>query len=148
MKTTSAFLLLLFLCYGTLHSQTTNSPYSILGIGDIETDYYNRTGGMANTGLAYRNERFLINNNPASYTSLQRQFFSFEISARGQFINYSGTPLNGTSASGKDFAIKRLSVGTKINKWWGSSAGIMPYSESNYSFSSVKNIQGTNSSVP
>jgi hypothetical protein len=148
MKTASAFILLLLLSYGTLRSQTTNSPYSILGIGDIETDNYNRTGGMANTGVAYRNEKFLINNNPASYTALQRQFFSFEISARGQFINYSGTPLNGSSASGKDFAIKRLSVGTKINKWWGSSAGIMPYSTSNYSFSSVKNIQGTNSSVP
>ena len=63
-------------------------------------------------------------------------------------MGYSGTPLTDASASGKDFAIKRLSVGTKINKWWGSSAGLMPYSESNYSFSSVKDIQGTNTSVP
>ncbi len=148
MKTQSAFIVLLLLSYGTLRSQTTNSPYSILGIGDIETDSYNRTGGMANTGVAYRNERFLINNNPASYTALQKQFFSFELAARGQFINYAGTPLSGSSASGKDFAIKRLSVGTKINDWWGSSAGLMPYSTSNYAFNTVKNIQGTGSSVP
>jgi hypothetical protein len=148
MKTQSAFILLLLLSYGSLYSQTTNSPYSILGIGDIETDNYNRTGGMANTGQAYRNERFLINNNPASYTALQKQFFSFEISGRGQFINYYGSPLEGSSASGKDFAIKRLSVGTKITDWWGSSAGIMPYSSSNYLFTYPKNIGGTNSSVP
>ena len=148
MKTPSAFILLLLLSYGTLHSQITNSPYSILGIGDIENDYYNRTGGMANTGQAYRSDRFLINNNPASYTALQRQFFSFELSGRGQFINYYGSPLNGSSASGKDFALKRLSVGTKITKWWGSSAGLMPYSSSNYLFSYPKNIRGTNSSVP
>lgn len=148
MRTASAFILLLLLSYSALHSQTTNSPYSILGIGDIGSDYYNRTGGMANTGQAYRSDRFLINNNPASYTALVPQFFSFELSTRGQFVGYSGTPLTDASASGKDFAIKRLSVGTKINKWWGSSAGLMPYSESNYSFSSVKDIQGTNTSVP
>jgi hypothetical protein len=148
MKTQQAIILLLLLSYGTLHSQSTNSPYSILGIGDIETNNYNRTGGMANTGLAYRSDRFLINNNPASYTALQQQFFSFELSARGQFINYYGSPLLGASASGKDFAIKRLSVGTKITSWWGSSAGIMPYSTSNYLFTYPKNIGGTNVSVP
>jgi hypothetical protein len=148
MKSPSVFILLLLLSYSSLYSQNTNSPYSILGIGDIETNYYNRTSGMANTGLAYRNDRYLINNNPASYTALQQQFFSFELSGRGQFINYTGSPLNGTSASGKDFAIKRLSVATKINKWWGSSAGILPYSTANYEFNSFKNIQGTNATVP
>ncbi|MEP6749552.1 MAG: hypothetical protein ABJB86_17575 [Bacteroidota bacterium] len=148
MKTPSAFTLLLLLSYSALRSQSTNSPYSILGIGDIENDSYNRTGGMANTGIAYRSDRFLINNNPASYTGLQQQFFSFELSARGQFINYYGSPLDNASASGKDFAIKRLSVGTKITKWWGSSAGLMPYSTSNYLFSYPKNIGGTNSTVP
>ena len=141
----STILLVSFVC---AQGQNTNSPYSILGIGDIETNYYNRTSGMANTGLAYRNDRYLINNNPASYTALQQQFFSFELSARGQFINYTGSPLNGTSASGKDFAIKRLSVATKITKWWGSGAGIMPYSSASYNFSSVKNIQGTSATVP
>ncbi len=148
MKTPSAFALLFVLSYGTLHSQTTNSPYSILGIGDIENDLYNRTSGMANAGQAYRNDRFLINNNPASYSALQAHYFDFEVSGRGQFVNYYGSPLNGSSASGKDFAIKRLSVGTKVTKWWGTSGGLTPYSSSNYSFSSQKNIQGTNSSVP
>jgi len=148
MKSPSIFTLLLLLFYGSVYSQNTNSPYSILGIGDIENNYYNRTAGMANTGLAYRNDKYIINNNPASYSALQQQFFAFEIAGRGQFVNYKGSPLNGTSASGKDFAIKRLSVATKINKWWGSSAGLLPYSTANYEFSSFKNIQGTNATVP
>lgn len=149
MKTQPALILsFLLLVFGTLHSQSTNSPYSILGIGDIENDVYNRTGGMANTGLAYRSDRFLINNNPASYSALQKQFFSFELSARGQFINYYGSPLDNATASGKDFAIRRLSIGTKVTSWWGSSAGIMPYSTSNYLFTYPKNIGGTNASVP
>jgi len=148
MKSPSIFILLLLLSCCRLYSQNTNSPYSILGIGDIENNYYNRTSGMANTGLAYRNDKYAINNNPASYSALQRQFFAFEITGRGQFVNYTGAPLNGSSANGKDFAIKRLSVATKINKFWGSSAGIMPYSTANYEFSTLKNIQGTNGTVP
>ena len=99
MKISAVSILFLLLSYHALHSQTTNSPYSILGIGDIDNDFYNRTSGMANTGQAYRSDRFLISNNPASYTALQQQFFSFELSAKGQFVNYSGTPLNGSSAS-------------------------------------------------
>ncbi|MEP6727132.1 MAG: hypothetical protein ABJC98_15030 [Bacteroidota bacterium] len=148
MKSPSILALLLLLSYCSLYSQNTNSPYSILGIGDIENNLFNRTGGMANTGLAYRNDKYIINNNPASYSALQQQFFVFEISGRGQFVNYKGSPLEGSSASGKDFAIKRLSVATKINKWWGSSAGLMPYSTANYEFNSSKTIQGTNSTVP
>ena len=148
MKISSVSILLFLLSYNALHSQTTNSPYSILGIGDIDNDYYNRTGGMAITGQAYRSDRFLISNNPASYTALQQQFFSFELSSKGQFVNYSGDPLKGSSASNKDFAIKHLSVGTKIAKWWGSSAGIMPYSTSNYLINSFQNIGGTTANVP
>jgi len=144
----TALLIIFILTVTAGFAQNTNSPYSILGIGDIENNYYNRTSGMANTGLAYRSDRYLINNNPASYTALQKQFFSFELSARGQFINYKGNPLDGTAASGKDFAIKRVSVATKITRWWGSSAGLMPYSTANYAFNSVKNIQGTNATVP
>ncbi|MFT3935623.1 MAG: hypothetical protein QM726_18490 [Chitinophagaceae bacterium] len=147
MKSLIAIIVLL-LSLGNVYSQNTNSPYSILGIGDIETNYYNRTSGLANTGLAYRNDKYTVNNNPASYTALPLRFFSFEVSGRAQFVSYKGTPLNGSSADGKDFAIKRLAVATKINKWWGSSGGLMPYSTASYSFSSQKNIQGTGSTVP
>ena len=148
MKSPSIFTLLLLLSYCSGYSQNTNSPYSILGIGDIDNNFYNRTSGMANTGIAYRNDKAAINNNPAAYSALQRQFFVFEIAGRGQFVSYKGAPLNSSSANGKDFAIKRLSIATKINKWWGSSAGLMPYSTASYEFSSVKNIQGTNLTVP
>jgi len=143
------FLPLLFLLVTvSVYSQNTNSPYSILGIGDLETNFYNRTAGLANTGVAYRSERFMINNNPASYTGMQQQFFAFELSGRAQFVNYTGQPITGFSNSSKDFAIKHFSVGTKINKFWGSSFGLMPFSSASYAFTSFKNIQGTNTSVP
>jgi hypothetical protein len=135
-------------CFNCVYSQNTNSPYSILGIGDIDNNFYNRTSGMANTGLAYRNDRYLNMSNPAALSALEKHFFSFELSARGQFVSYFGTPLDGNSASNKDFAVKRISVATKITNWWGSGGGLAPFSSANYQFTSVKNIQGTNSTVP
>jgi hypothetical protein len=57
------------------YSQNVSSPYSIIGIGDIETSYFNRTSGMANTGIAYRNNKYIILNNPASLSDFQSQLF-------------------------------------------------------------------------
>lgn len=142
------YLLLLLPSAAVVHAQNNNSPYSLLGIGDIENDFYNRTAGLAYTGAAARNDRYIINNNPASYTALQRQFFAIELSARGQFVTYLGDPVDQFSNKGKDFAVKHITLGTKINKWWGSSMGLMPFSSANYSFSSFKTIQGTDATVP
>jgi hypothetical protein len=74
---------ILIISFLEAQSQTNNSPYSVLGIGDIEDNYFNRTNGLANTGFAYRNNRSLVNNNPASLTALENQWFIGEIGLRG-----------------------------------------------------------------
>lgn len=126
-------------------AQNNSSPYSILGIGDIEESYFNRTSGMANTGIAYRNKNYLTHNNPASVSELQEQFFTVEAAGRGKFVTYYTNSLNGngTVNQTRDFSVSRFSVGMKIKKWWGSSMGLMPFSTANYSFSGKKSILGT-----
>ncbi|MDB5223004.1 MAG: hypothetical protein JWN83_1671 [Chitinophagaceae bacterium] len=128
-------------------AQNVSSPYSIIGIGDIESSYFNRTSGLANTGIAYRNSQYLILNNPAALSVLQPQLFMIEAASRAKFVTFSGKNLS-TNLTGKDFSIERLSVGTKINKWWGSAVGVMPYSTSNYSFSGTKDLLGTDFTLP
>src|SRR4051812_24914076 len=88
--------ILCFSCLGAM-AQGNFSPYSQLGIGDVEDGFYNRTSGMSNTGLAYRNNRYLINNNPASYSALTDQYFTMELGIRGSLINYYGTPVDPAS---------------------------------------------------
>jgi hypothetical protein len=127
-----------------VRAQNNSSPYSILGIGDIEESQFNRTAGMANTGISYRSSNYVIHNNPASYSELQEQLFIVEASARGKFVSYYGNDINGLNNTTRDFSIERLSMGMRINKWWGSSVGIMPFSTANYSFSGRKTIQGSN----
>ena len=146
MKLYRSYILILIIAF--VHSrgmaQNNSSPYSILGIGDIEESHFNRTSGMANTGIAYRNNGYLINNNPAAYSELNDQVFFVEASARGSFISYYGSAINSENDQTRDFAIERFSLGIRVNKWWGSSVGFMPYSTANYSFTGQKSIQGSN----
>ena len=141
--------IIFLLTVSSLHlvAQTNNSPYSIFGIGDIDDNYYNRTSGMANTGIAYRSDRFLINNNPASFSALSNQVFFGELGMKGAIVNYYGSGVNPANNQSSDITFKRSVIATKISKHWGTSAGLLPYSSQNYEFNTPLIIQGTNSEL-
>lgn len=140
------FILLAFKCLN-IRAQNTSSPYSIIGIGDIESSYFNRTSGMANTGIAYHNDRYITLNNAASLSGLQNQLFVVDLASRAKFVTYSGKTI-ASNLTGKDFSVERLSLGMRITKWWGSSLGLVPFSTTNYSFTGTKSLQGSNSALP
>ncbi|HVM89770.1 MAG TPA: hypothetical protein VMT76_16405 [Puia sp.] len=127
-----------------LFAQTNNSPYSILGIGDIEDGYYNRTSGMANTGIAYRSSRYLINNNPASFSGLDNDFFAGEIGGKAKLVNYYGSNVSIANNQSFDITFRKVVLGIKAAKHWGTSVGLVPYSSQNYEFNSPLLIGGTN----
>jgi hypothetical protein len=137
--------LILLLTVSTLQlvAQSNNSPYSILGIGDIDDSYYNRTSGLANTGIAYRSDRFLIGNNPAAFSGLSNQVLFGEIGGRASIVNYYGSGVNAANNQSSDITFRRLAIAAKLMKHWGSSAGLVPYSTQNYEFNSPLQIQGT-----
>jgi hypothetical protein len=121
------------------------SPYSQFGIGDIDDNSYNRTSGMANTGLAYRSNRFLINNNPAALSALTNQYLIVEMGIRGSLINYYGQPVNPGSNQSGDITFRKLSLGIKLTKHWGSSLGLTPFATQNYEFNvpaDIGTVQG------
>ena len=124
-------------------AQNNNLPYSQMGIGDLEDGYYNRTSGMANTGIAYRSNRYLIQNNPASFSALTDQYFTMELGIRGQYISYAGTPVNVSSTESGDITFRKLVLGIKLGKHWGTSAGLVPFSTQNYEFAVPYNLVGT-----
>src|ERR1700749_439054 len=109
------YLLLALLAVSSLRlmAQNNNIPYSQMGLGDLDDGYYNRTSGLANTGIAYRSNRFLINNNPASFSALADQYFTMEIGIRGQYIHYAGSPVNISSTESGDITFRKLVMGIK-----------------------------------
>jgi hypothetical protein len=139
----SILLALLTVVSVRMMAQNNNVPYSQLGLGDLDDGYYNHTSGLANTGIAYRSNRFLINNNPASFSGLTDQYFTMEIALRGQYISYAGTQVNVGSTESADLTFRKLVLGIKITKHWGSSIGLLPYSTQNYEFAAPYYISGT-----
>jgi hypothetical protein len=127
----------------TASSQNTVSPYSVYGIGDIDFRAYNRTSGMASTGLALSSSFYMIDNNPASLTGLTRSFYIADISAVGKSVQYKGDPISSENSNSKDFWIKRFSLSVKLNKRWASGIGIKQFSNINYRFNGSKSVEGT-----
>jgi hypothetical protein len=136
------------LLVSTGFTQTNNQPYSIHAIGEITDNIINRTSGLGSTGLAYRNNRYLITNNPASLSALDNQFFAGEIGVNGQYIDYSGNGVSATNHQSSDITFKRFSLGTKIFRHWGSAVGLVPYSEENYEYSGTRPIGGSAAILP
>ncbi len=127
----------------TLLAQNNSSPYSVLGIGDIESSSFNRFTGMASTGVALSDSRYINNSNAASLTALLPRFYSFELSERYKQVLYSGAGVIAPNNKTSDFQMRRLALAAKITKRWGSSIGLMPFSTSSYNFTSPKVVQGT-----
>jgi len=137
-------IVLSFVLLARTEAQTNNSPYSIIGIGDIEDSYFNRTSGMANTGIAYRNNHSLISNNPASFSGLENQFFMGEIGIRGKLVNYYGNPINADNNTSTDITFRRFALGIKLTRHLGTSVGLVPYSSENFQFTAPQPILGAN----
>ncbi|WP_188929343.1 hypothetical protein [Puia dinghuensis] len=146
MKVLALFSLLTVTSLGVM-AQNNFSPYSQMGIGDVEDGFYNRTTGLGNTGIAYRNNRFLINNNPASFSGLANQYFTMETGIRGTFVDYAGSPVAPSSTQSADITFRRLAMGIKLTKNWGTSIGLVPFSTQNFEFNVPYYIQGSNSEV-
>lgn len=147
MKKLSVFITLLSITSLGAMAQNNASPYSQLGIGDLEDGFYNRTSGLANTGIAYRSNRYLINNNPASFSALTDQYFTVETGIRGSIVNYYGTPVSPSSNQSGDITFRKLIMGIKLSKHWGSSIGLVPFSTQNYEFNVPYYLQGSASEI-
>ena len=126
------------------HAQNNTSPYSIIGIGDLEKSSFDRTTGMGHAGIALSSNRYFYHGNPASYSSLDEHFFYFEASTRFKAVTYSGSPItSGTDNTSSDLQFKKAAIALKIKPRWAVSAGLLPFSTVNYSFYGQKYIGGT-----
>ena len=127
----------------TVYSQNMNCPYSIYGIGDIDSKVYNRTSGMGGTGLAIKSSYFLLDNNPAAIAGLTRSFFLVDAGVTAKWVQYKGEPIDADNSKNKDFWIKRLSLGVKVNNFWASSIGFNQFSNVNYKLYGTKKVEGS-----
>ena len=113
-------------------AQNTTSPYSILGVGDIETKDFGRWYGMGSTSLAMSSPYYINASNPASLMALDERVMNFDLANRGKSANFMYPTTDTFTATTKDFSVRRISLAFKPNKNWAFSVGLKPYSTINY----------------
>jgi len=128
-KTTT--LLIVWLLFSPLAQaqNSTSSPFSIFGIGEIETRDFGRTVGMGNIGIGYQSENFLNRRNPAGLSAIDTLRFILDVSAAVKFSQFRTKE---EQAQSTDFNFKNLAVGVRLSKRWTSSVGLSPYSNVGY----------------
>lgn len=127
-------------------SQNVTSPYSILGIGDVDTKDFGRYFITGNAAIARRDESAYNFSNPASLTSLPYKTIHFDIAMRGRSSIFSQPDEETSSDITKDFVIKRATLAFKLNQKTGIAFGIKPYSSANYQFNDEESILDGNTS--
>ncbi|AYD46738.1 hypothetical protein [Arachidicoccus soli] len=128
-------------------AQNNTSPYSMLGIGNIVNNYFDRSSGMANSGISLSSAHNMYEANPASLPFLNDHYFNLELAGNFSSIKYLGTPILQPTTT-NELQVQRVEMGIKVEPFWGFSFGLSQYSSSNYSFNGQKNVIGSDIFVP
>lgn len=131
--------ILLLLTYGAEGQNLTQSPYSVVGVGEIHFAGTAQLMGLGQTAQAYRRPFEINVLNPASYSSMQQTVFE------ASFLYTSGTISNATATSGFDnatFSSFVFGVPLSVKRGIALVAGVMPYSAVGYNLSTSKVYPG------
>jgi len=130
------FRILAFVLIGlSLSAQNeSNSPYSRFGLGDLQSFSTATHSAMGGVGIASYDPLSINVSNPASYSSVFAQRFTMQTGG------IHTTKLLQTSTQNQvvnSTNFNYLMFSFPLSKFWGTSVGLLPYSEKSYSFSDV-----------
>ena len=106
-----------------------NSPYTRFGLGEISQQGFGMSRGMGGTSFAQRFNNQINYLNPASYSAQDTLSFILDFGINGELRELSSQYEN---VNLKDFNMEHIAIGFPINRWWGASIGILPYSRIGY----------------
>lgn len=129
----------------SLFSQTTNSPYSIFGLGHLEGRSTGPSNAMGGTGIAFLSSRYINPMNPASYTGIDSLISVFEL---GLFAKYTTYSTKDEDQSLLNANLKYIMMGFRITPWLASSFGFSPYSSVGYTINTTSPIEGSTLEYP
>ena len=128
------FRILAFVLVGLSSSaqNESNSPYSRFGLGDLQSFSTATQSAMGGVGIASYDPLSINVINPASYSSVFAQRFTMQTGG------IHTTKLLQTSTQNQvvnSTNFNYLMFSFPLSKFWGTSVGLLPYSEKSYSFS-------------
>lgn len=132
--------MLMLILMQSIVAQNITSPYSILGIGDVDSKDYGRYSASGNAAIARRDVSSYNFSNPASLTSLPYKTMHFDIAIRGRSSNFLLPTETVPTIKSQDFIIRRVSLAFKLTEKTGIAFGLKPYSSMNYQYQQDKVI--------
>lgn len=125
-------------------AQNVSSPYSILGIGDIENNDYGRFSASGSATVSRRQEAYYNFSNPASLTVMPYKSINYDFSFRGRISQFKFPTADTLTAASKDFIIKRVTIAFKVTPTIGIAAGLKPFSSVNYKYEITSSLNDVN----
>jgi len=139
-KALRLFIFIFFAAVSAFAQDLTKSPYSAMGVGDLQFGGDATQDAIGQTSQGVRRAYDLNNQNPASYGSLKQTIiqagFRYDL---GTIANYSGSsPVDNFSTA---YLMLGIPLYEKIH--WGMSFGLVPFSSVGYNVSSNINYSNT-----
>lgn len=123
-----------------LAQNTTNSPTSMFGLGELSTGEGGQYAGLGGAGIALRGNNFVNIANPASLTELAEQRFQIDAGIMGAYQSYSQRGATNHSITGN---LNNLSIGCRILPRWYGAIFMVPVSSVGYAITLDEEIAGT-----
>lgn len=120
-------------------AQSSVSPYSMFGIGSLDTGNHGIYSGMAGLGIGLREDNSLNTANPASLTALEPKTFVMDMAATGSISGFYGQGRRTYLGSGN---IDKVSFGFRIGNFVSAAIGLAPFSMVEYKISKDSFIEG------
>lgn len=127
-----------------LAQNTTNSPASMFGLGEIATGEGGQYAGLGGAGIALRGDNFLNTANPASLTELAERRFQVDAGIVGSYQRYSQRGASNHSLTGN---LNNLAIGCRIIPRWYGALFMAPVSSVGYAITLEEEVAGTDGST-
>jgi hypothetical protein len=140
MRSISILLFFLFFGINLFAQNSTSSPYSKYGVGELEMNTGGRNAGMGETGIALRSNLFFNSANPASITAIDQQSFMFDMGFTYKFTQLQNSTKKANVTDGN---ISWIQMGFPLSKKLFAALTINPKSSVGYDIYTTKTIEGT-----
>lgn len=120
--------------------KSTSSPYSIYGLGDMESKGFAVSSAMGDVKYGLIHPSFINVANPASYAVISRPVF--EVGITSSFLTLTADT---SKQSTNDAYLRNITFAFPVIKKrnrWGLSFGLVPYAKMGYSISAKETIMG------
>jgi hypothetical protein len=125
-------------------AQNVSSPYSVLGIGDIETNDFGRYNASGGAAVSRREPGFYNFTNPASLTAIPYKVINFDFALRGRVSRFKLPGTDTFTLPTKDIVVKRVTLAFKVTPTVGFAFGIRPFSSVNYQYAGTSSVSDGN----